>query len=69
MKDGKLEVAIVCDNWKLPIFKQILTDAGYEYTHLPFTKDSTSIFVLTSDAGALAYVIQDCQNKAAELKN
>ena len=60
---------IVIDDWKLPVFEEHLTAAGFEYEKMDGpTKGCISLFVTTRELTYLGKVVQHCQNKAAELK-
>lgn len=57
-----MKIAIALDNWKLPIFRKGLTDAGYEYTDAGgLTHDSTVLTVVTDNILALKAVVEKCQ--------
>lgn len=66
MKSG-----IAIDDWKQPIFEDILTEAGWTYEVGPgVTPDTRMIHVehKPEELQRLAQTVQKCQNKAAELK-
>ena len=64
-----MKVAIAVDNWKLPIFRKQLTDAGYVYTDGgALTHDTTLLTVETDDITALGKVLVACQAEAARGK-
>lgn len=57
-----MKAGIALDNWKLPIFRKRLTEAGYQYEDAgPITGDTTMLHVQTDDAAALARVLEKCQ--------
>lgn len=57
-----MKAGIAVDDWKLPVFRKLLTEAGYEYTDAgPLTTDTTLLMVETSDVLALKRVIENCQ--------
>lgn len=57
-----MKAGIVVDNWKLPVFRERLTEAGYEYTDAGgFTHDTTVLTVVTDNMLALKQVIEACQ--------
>jgi hypothetical protein len=57
-----LRAGIAVDNWKLPVFRERLTEAGYEYRDGgPITGDTTLLTVEASDLLALQRVIEQCQ--------
>lgn len=61
-----MKAGIVLDDWKLPVFRKRLTDAGFTYTDaggvLP---DTTLLTVETNDVTALAGVVKVCQAECA----
>lgn len=59
-----MKAGIVVDNWKLPVFRTRLTEAGYEYQDGgPLPGDTTLLTVETSDMLALKKVIEACQTE------
>jgi len=61
-----MKAGIAVDNWKLPIFRKRLANAGYEYEDGgALTHDTTLLTVTTDDMPGLAMVIADCQNECA----
>jgi hypothetical protein len=57
-----MKAGIAVDNWKLPVFRRQLTDAGYEYRDGgPLTADTTLLTVETNDMLALKKVLEECQ--------
>lgn len=57
-----MKVGIVIDNWKLPVFRKRLTDAGFGYTDAGgLTSNSTVLTVETDNILKLKRVIEDCQ--------
>lgn len=57
-----MKAGIVLDNWKLPIFRKRLTEAGYEYEDGGgLTSDTTVLTVETDDVLALKKVIESCE--------
>jgi hypothetical protein len=57
-----MRAGIAVDNWKLPVFRRGLTDAGYSYRDAgALTHDTTLLQVETDDMPALAKVIEKCQ--------
>ena len=62
-----MRAGIAIDNWKLPIFRKRLTDAGYEYTDGgPITGDTTLLKVEIDDLLKLATVVAACQAECAK---
>ena len=58
--------AIVCDDWKLPTFKRILTEAGYKFTEHPgVTPDTVTLKVVATNMTILGEVIIRCNSEAA----
>lgn len=61
-----MKAAIALDNWKLPVFRKRLTEAGFNYTDAGgLTHDTTVLTVVTDDMSRLAKVIADCQTQCA----
>lgn len=57
-----MKAGIAVDNWKLPVFRKRLTEAGYEYMDGgALTTEATLLTVETSDVLALKKVIERCQ--------
>lgn len=57
---------IALDDWKLPIFRKRLTEAGFKYEDAgPLTPNVTLLRVKTDNMMRLAQVIQTCQNECA----
>lgn len=64
-----MKAGIGVDNWKLPIFRRRLKEAGYEYEDDgPLTGDTTLLTVETSDILALKKVLQKCQDECRKNK-
>jgi hypothetical protein len=64
-----MRAGIAIDNWKLPVFRERLTDAGYEYTDGgPLIGDTTLLRVETDDLPKLATVVAACQAECAKQK-
>ena len=60
------KAAIAIDDWKLPIFKQRLTEAGYSFKQGPgLTKNTLMLTVDTNNVAALGAVVQAANNEAA----
>lgn len=63
-KSRLAKVAIVIDNWKLPIIKKELENAGFKFKKKPgITKDNVTLIVKTDDIRSLQETM-----KAAEIK-
>lgn len=57
-----MKAGIAVDNWKLPVFRKRLTEAGYVYKDAgALTHDTTLLQVETDGVTALAEVIAACQ--------
>lgn len=64
-----MKAAIAVDNWKLPVFRKLLADAGYSYQDGgAFTGDTTILTVETSDVLALKTVVEQCQAECRKAK-
>lgn len=64
-----MRVGIGVDNWKLPIFRKRLTEAGYQYEDAgPLTGDTTLLTVETNNMLALKKLLEQCQNECRESK-
>lgn len=66
-----MNVGIVLDRWKLPIFREILDREGYDYKEADgINEDSASIIVTIdfSEAAKLRHDVNRCNAKAAESK-
>ncbi len=59
-----MKAAIVVDDWKLPVFRKRLTEAGYAYTDAGgLTHNTTVLTVETNDMLKLKAVIENCQSE------
>ncbi len=57
-----MKAGIVVDNWKLPVFRKRLTEAGFHYTRAGgLTHDTTMLTVQCSDIPKLKKVLERCQ--------
>lgn len=64
-----LKAAVVIDDWKLPIFRRHLIDAGYSFTEGPgVTADTLTLMVMTNSVLDLKPVIQAANGEAARGK-
>lgn len=62
-----MKAGIAVDNWKLPVFRRRLKEAGYEYTDGgALTGDITLLTVKTNDALRLKRVLEECQIECRE---
>lgn len=62
-----MKAGIALDNWKLPVFRKRLTDAGFEYTDAGgLTADSTVLTVETDNILRLKKVLEHCQLECAK---
>lgn len=56
----RMKAGIGVDNWKLPVFRKRLTEAGYSYEDAgPLTGDTTLLTVETDNMFALKKVLED----------
>jgi len=64
-----LKAGIGVDNWKLPVFRKRLKEAGYDYKDAgPLTGDTTLLTVETNNMLALKKVLEQCQAECREMK-
>lgn len=57
-----MKAAIGVDDWKLPVFRKRLKEAGYDYKEVgALTADTTLLTVVTDDMIALQRVLEKCQ--------
>lgn len=64
-----LKCGIVLDDWKIPIFRKRLTEAGYGYEDGgPIKGKNTLLVVLTPDVAALGKVVEECQAECQRSK-
>ena len=63
MPDTK-KAGIVIDEWKMPIFKRHLEQAGYTFAKMPFTKGSLLLHAHTTNLDALKEVLQSAAAEA-----
>lgn len=62
-------VGIALDDWKIPVFRELLTKAGYSYEDAgPITGNSTLLKIETDDVAALAEVVRKCEQRAKEAR-
>jgi hypothetical protein len=62
---------IAVDDWKLKVFRQRLTEAGFQYTDAGgLTPNATllKVEVEATEMAKLAYLIRACQQECAESK-
>ena len=63
-----MKAGIAVDDWKLPVFRKRLTEAGFEYEDagpLTLVGNTTMLTVETDDAEGLQKVIEACQAECA----
>ncbi len=64
-----LKAGIAVDDWKLPIFRKRLTEAGFTYEDGgALTHNTTILKVETSDILALKRVIEICESECRGAK-
>lgn len=64
-----MKAGIAVDNWKLPVFRERLTEAGYKYADAgPLPGDTTLLTVETNDMLRLKRVLEECQTECREKK-
>lgn len=64
-----MKAGIALDDWKLPIFRKILTEAGYAYTDAGgLTFNTTVLTVETDDILKLKKVLERCQRECRKAK-
>lgn len=57
-----MKAGIAVDNWKLPVFREQLTKAGYKYEDGgAVTGDVTLLTVVTDDLVSLRSLLERCQ--------
>ena len=67
-----MKAAILVDNWKLPIFRRILDEEGYEYEYEQFSKlskGSSFIKVTTDDLSKLKPIVERMNMEAAKSRD
>jgi hypothetical protein len=65
-----MKAGIAVDDYKLPVFRKRLTEAGFEYTDAgELTPNVTLLCVVTDDIAKLNLVVQRCQNECARMKS
>ena len=64
-----MKAGIAVDNWKLPVFRKRLTEAGYAYDDAgELTPGTTLLTVKMTDMLALKKVLERCQSECREMK-
>jgi hypothetical protein len=64
-----VKAAIALDDWKLPVFRKRLKEAGYTYTDAGgFLGSNTILHVETDDLLRLKGVIEACQAECRKMK-
>lgn len=57
-----MKAGIAVDDWKLPVFRRRLTDAGYQYEDGgPLPDNTTLLTVKTDNMFRLKRVLEECQ--------
>lgn len=57
-----MKAGIAVDDWKLPVFRKRLTEAGFQYTDAGgLTHNTTVLTVETNDILNLKKVLEQCQ--------
>ena len=64
-----MKAGIAVDDWKLPVFRKRLTEAGYQYTDAGgLTHNTTVLTVETNDILKLKKVLEQCQRECRKVK-
>ena len=64
-----MKAGIAVDDYKLPVFRRRLSEAGYTYEDAgPVTGDTTLLTVETDDMLALKRLLEQCQSECREMK-
>jgi hypothetical protein len=64
-----VKAGIAVDNWKLPVFRKRLKEAGYEYLDGgALTGATTLLTVEMNDMLALKRLLERCQSECREMK-
>lgn len=65
-----MKAGIVVDDWKLPVFRERLTAAGFTYTDAGgLTHDTTVLTVVTDDVSRLGDIVKECQRECHRQRN
>lgn len=65
-----MKAAIFLDNWKLPVFRRNLTQAGFDYTDGGgLTVGTTILTVVTDDMDALGLIVASSAAECAGMRN
>jgi hypothetical protein len=68
-REMMMKIGIILDDWKLPLFKILLTDAGYSYTDKgSLSFETTLLLIETDDVVTLKIVIENCQAECLKSK-
>ena len=63
-----MKAGIAVDDWKLPVFRKILTEEGYTYTDGgALTPTTTLLTVETDNILKLKNVLEKCQREARKI--
>jgi hypothetical protein len=64
-----MKAGIAVDDWKLPVFRKRLTEAGYEYQDAgAFTGDTTILHVETNNILALKKVLEASEAECRKMR-
>ena len=64
-----MRAGIVVDDWKLPVFRKRLTEAGYHYEDGGAARVNTTLLTVeTQNVFALKEVLDACQRECARMK-
>ena len=65
----KMRAGIAVDNWKLPVFRKRLSEAGYDYNDCgQLIGDTTLLTVETNNMLALKKVLERCQSECRKMR-
>lgn len=64
-----MKAGVAVDDWKLPVFRKLLTEAGFEFKEGPgLTADTSFLTVETPSAAALIPTVEKCQAECRKSK-
>jgi len=64
-----MRAGVAVDDWKLPTFRKLLTEAGYTYTEGPgLTFETSMMYVETNDLASLKTILENCQAQCRKIK-
>lgn len=67
-----MRIAIMVDDWKVPIFREKLTKAGFVFKigkDRTIPKDTTAFIVETTEKDRLQFVVMGCQRACKASQN